>query len=243
MMELTFLGSGNAFASGGRYWSSFLANGRYLFDAPPTLLPHLKRLGAPLTDVEVIFLSHFHGDHFMGLPFLFLEYIYLTERRDDLFLVGPPGVETKIEEFARACYPEVTREAGYRRRYVEARPGSDQFVNEVSFRAFPMNHVRGRLECFGYRVPIGGKTVAYTGDTMFCEEIFELAEGADVLVLDCTYSEGGGPEHMGIDDLQVIRKRVAAETAIVLTHLNGEPDTAGLDNVIAAHDFGTYRFD
>jgi ribonuclease Z len=59
-------------------------------------------------------------------------------------------------------------------------------VNEVSFRAFPMNHVRGKLECFGYRVPVGGKTVAYTGDTMFCEEIFELAAGADVLVLDCT---------------------------------------------------------
>jgi len=242
MLEMTFLGSGNAFASGGRYWSSFLANGRYLFDAPPTLLPHLKRIGAPLTDIEVIFLTHFHGDHFMGLPFLFLEYIYLTERRDDLFIVGPPGVEGKIEEFARQCYPEVTRESGYGRRYVEARPGSDQFVNEVSFRAFPMNHVRGKLECFGYRVPVGGKTVAYTGDTMFCEEIFELADGADVLVLDCTYSEGGGPEHMGIDDLRVIRERVAAETTIVLTHLNGEPDVAGLDNVIAARDFGSYRF-
>ena len=46
---MLFLGSGNAFASGGRYWSSFLANGRYLFDAPPTLLPHLKRIGTPLT--------------------------------------------------------------------------------------------------------------------------------------------------------------------------------------------------
>ena len=105
-----------------------------------------------------------------------------------------------------------------------------------------MNHVRGKLECFGYRVPVGGKTIAYTGDTMFCEEIFELAEGADVLVLDCTYSEGGGPEHMGIDDLRVIRKRVAAETTIILTHLNGEPDVAGLDNVITARDFGSYRF-
>src|SRR3990170_3900454 len=90
-LELTFLGSGNAFAAGGRYWSSFLANARYLFDAPPTLLPHLKRLGMPLTGIEVIFISHFHGDHFMGLPFLFLEYVYLTERRDDLFIVGLPG--------------------------------------------------------------------------------------------------------------------------------------------------------
>src|SRR3990172_248772 len=47
MLEMTFLGSGNAFVSGGRYWSSFLANGRYLFDAPPTLLPHLKPIRTP----------------------------------------------------------------------------------------------------------------------------------------------------------------------------------------------------
>jgi len=243
MLELTFLGSANAFAADGRYWSSFLANGRYLFDAPPTLLPHLKRLGMPPTDIEVIFLSHFHGDHFMGMPFLFLEYIYMTERRDDLFIVGPPGVERKIEEFAQQCYPEVTREAGYRRRYIEAQPGADQYVNEISFRAFPMNHVPEKLEPFGYRVHLGDRTVAYTGDTMLCDEIFELAEGADALVLDCTYSEGSGPEHMGIDDVRVIRKRVAAETTIILTHLNGEPDIAGLENVIVAGDFDSYRFD
>src|SRR3990170_741058 len=177
LMELTFLGSGNAFAQGGRYWSSFLADNRYLFDAPPTLLPHLKRLEIPLTGIEVVFISHFHGDHFMGLPFLFLEYVYLTQRRDDLFIVGPPGVEQKIEEFAAQCYQEVTRDAGYRRRYVDAQPGADQFVNEIGFQAFPMNHVLGKLECFGYRVHTAGKTVAYTGDTMLCDEIFQLADG------------------------------------------------------------------
>ena len=48
---------------------------------------------------------------------------------------------------------------------------------------------------------------------------------------------------MGIDDVRVIRKRVAAETTIILTHLNGEPDVAGLENVIVAADFGSYRFD
>jgi len=196
-----------------------------------------------LTDIEVVFISHFHGDHFMGLPFLFLEYVYLTERRDDLFIVGPPGVEEKIEEFARQCYQEVTRDVGYRRRYLEVRPGADQYVNEISFQGFPMNHVPGKLECFGYRVHVGEKTVAYTGDTMLCDEIFELAEGADALVLDCTYTQGGGPEHMGMDDLPVIRKRVAAETTIVLTHLNGEPDIAGLENVIVARDLSTYHFD
>jgi ribonuclease BN (tRNA processing enzyme) len=243
MVELTFLGTGNAFAAGGRNWSSFLINGRYLFDASPTLLPALKRLNLAPKDIEVIFLSHFHGDHFAGMPFLILEYVYISERTDDLYIVGPPGVEAKIERISDECYPGITGKAGYRRRYTEAQPGASQFVNEISFRAYPMNHVTDSLQAFGYRVNIGDQAVAYTGDTMFCDEIFDLAEGARVLVLDCTYSEGAGPEHMGLDDLQTIRDRVPRETAIVLTHLDGEPDVADLENVITARDFGTYRFD
>src|SRR3990172_10035119 len=236
-MEVTFLGSSNAFAAEGRYWSSFLVDKKYLFDAPPTALPHLKQLGVSLPDLEVIFLTHHHGDHFMGVPFLLLEYMYMTPRTKDLYIVGPPGVEQWMEDFAERCYPNVTREAGYRRIYVEATPETEQQAAGVSFRCVPMDHVKDSMHAFGYRASINGKTIAYTGDTMFCDEIFELAEGADVLVVDCTYSEGGGPEHMGMDDLRVIRKRVAAETTIILTHLNGEPEVAGVDSLIAARDF------
>jgi ribonuclease BN (tRNA processing enzyme) len=242
-MELTFLGSGNAFTSGGRYWSSFLVDRKYQFDAPPTLLPHLKQLGIPPTDLEVIFLTHFHGDHFMGLPFLLLEYVYLTPRTQDLHIVGPPGVQAWIEDFAVRCYPEITRGAGYRRVYVEAQPGRDQQAGSITFRAFPMNHVKGSMDAFGYRVKINGKTIAYTGDTMFCDEIVELARGCQVLVADCTYAEGSGPEHMGLDDVKIVRERISPETTIILTHLNGEPKTNGLHNILTAGDLVTFRFD
>src|SRR3989304_1978366 len=94
-LELLFLGSGNAFAPQ-RYWSSFLLNGRYLFDAPPTALPHLKRAGRAADDIDVIFISHFHADHFFGLPFLLLEYAEQTLRTKPLTIVGPPGIEQRL---------------------------------------------------------------------------------------------------------------------------------------------------
>ncbi len=241
-MELTFLGSSNAFASEGRYWSSFLVDGKYLFDAPPTLLPHLKQLRRSPADLDVIFLTHHHGDHFMGMPFLLLEYTYMTPRDRDLYIVGPPGVEEWMEDFADRCYPNITRDAGYKRRYIDARPGSDQEAGAITFRAVPMNHVKESMQAMGYRARINGKTVAYTGDTMFCDEIYELARGADVLVVDCTYSEGCGPEHMGLDDVKLIRQKVAPETAIVLTHMNSQPVTNGLNNVLTASDLATFRF-
>jgi len=241
-MEITFLGSSNAFAAEGRYFSSFLVDGKYLFDAPPTLLPQIKQLHVPLTDIEVVFLTHHHGDHFMGMPFLFLEYMYMTERTNDLFIVGPPGVRDWIEDFSDRCYPNITRDAGYKRIYVDAAPGKEQTAGPVTFWSVPMCHVTEHMDAFGYRARINGKTVAYTGDTMFCEEVISLAEGTDVLVLDCTYTEGCGPEHMGIDDVKVIRKRIAPDTKIVLTHLNGRPQLNGLKNTLAAADLKTFHF-
>src|SRR5690349_10150339 len=103
-LDLLFVGSGNALAPAS-CWSGFLLNGRYLFDAPPSALYGLKRGGASLDTLDVVLLSHFHGDHFFGLPFLLLEYAYpgaagtrITRRRTrDLTIVGPPGVEEKVE--------------------------------------------------------------------------------------------------------------------------------------------------
>ena len=241
-MELTFLGSSNAFAAEGRYWSSFLVDKKYIFDAPPTLLPHLKQLQIPLTEIEVLFLTHHHGDHFMGVPFLFLEYMYMTQREKDFYIVGPPGVRDWIEDFADRCYPNITKDAGYRRIYVDAVPNKQQNAGSVSFWSVPMNHVKESMEAFGYRATINGKTVAYTGDTMFCDEVIELAQESDVLVLDCTYPDGCGPEHMGLDDVRIIRQRIAANTTIVLTHLGGQPELDGLANVVTAADLKTFSF-
>lgn len=242
-MELTFLGSGNAFAAGGRYWSSFIVDRRFQFDAPPTLLAHLKKLDVALPDLDVVFLSHHHADHFVGLPFLLLEYVYITKRDRPLYIVGPPGVEEWMEDFACRCYPEITRkDSGYQRRYVDAEPGKDLQAAGIKFRAFPMNHVTKSMRAMGYRAQINGKTVAYTGDTMYTEEIYNLAEDVDVLVVDCTYTEGSGPEHMGLEDVRTIRQRLPEKTAIVLTHLNGCPQTDGMPNVLTAEDFKTFKF-
>lgn len=242
-MEVSFLGSSNAFAADGRYWSSFIVNGKYQFDAPPTMLPQLKRLGIDLANIEVIFISHYHGDHFVGLPFLLLEYVYMTPRTKDLHIVGPPGCEEWLEDFSGRVYPNITKAAGYKRIYIDANPGEEQHVAGLTFTAFAMNHVKkDGLQAMGYRVRIGDQTVAYTGDTMFCEEAISLGDGADVYVVDCTYSEGGGPEHMGLDDIRVIRERISPATQMVLTHLNGKPHLNGLPNTALAEDLKTFRF-
>ena len=240
-MEISFLGSSNAFAAEGRYWSSFLVDDKYLFDCPPSVLPQLKQLGKRLEDIEVIFITHGHGDHFVGFPFLLLEYKYGVKREKDLTIVGPPGCEAWLEDFSDRVYPNITKDSAYRRIYVDAAMDGPQAAGPLSFESYPMNHVKhDNMQACGYRVKIGDKVLSYTGDTMFCEEAVALGEGADVYVVDCTYAEGmSGPEHMGLDDVKVIRRRIAPETTLVLTHLGSQPHLNGMANTLVAEDLKT----
>lgn len=242
MLELSFLGSGSAFSRDGRYWSSFVLNRRYLFDAGPTTLPHLRQLGIATNEIEVVFVSHFHGDHFAGLPFLLLDYRYVTPRERDLTIIGPPGCEKFLESFTAMCYAGLANRDSdaYRRCYIEADPGSTRQAGDITFEAVEVPH-GAPLRSFGYRATVEGGTVAYTGDSEYSEAVLELGRGAEVLVVDCTHAEPG-PDHMGFADAQEMRRQLPPETVMILTHRDHDPDVTGLQNVVLAHDLQTYRF-
>jgi ribonuclease BN (tRNA processing enzyme) len=246
-LDLLFVGSSDAFADTG-CWSGFLLNSRYLFDAPPSALYGLKHAGADLDALDVILISHFHGDHFFGLPFLLLEYAYATgepgrtaRRSRDLTIVGPPGVEEKVEALTALGYPNLRKqELGFKRRYVEMEPGRAIEVAGLRIEAERMNHAVGVLPlCLGYRAEIAGRRLAYTGDTAWTDTLLELGHGADVFVTDCTYPNGfNRPEHLSLDEVAVLRAKLDDSMSIILTHLGHELRPDGLPRTYRAADFG-----
>ncbi len=242
-LDLAFMGSGNAFAPE-RCWSGFVLNQRYLFDAPPTALYSLKRLRVPLAGIDTVFLSHFHADHFFGLPFLLLEYAYLSRRSTDLTLIGPPGFERRLTQLAELGYPSLMqKDHGYRLRYVEIADGDRGDVNGVRYEAIEVEHGGAELQCYGYRVTTGGRTLAYTGDTMLCDQLVRLGSDADVLVSDCTYASGrNNPEHMSFDEVVELQQRLGGSTELLLTHLGSEIDTKAAPRITVAADQTRYRF-
>jgi len=240
-LDLLFLGSGNAFASG-RYWSSFLLNGRYLFDASPAVLPQLKRSGVAPADIEGVFISHFHADHFFGIPFLLLEYAELSRRSSDLTIVGPPGIQERVRVLTKLGFPYLLeREQSYQQRFVEISDGVEGEVSGLRFLARSVTHVE-ELECFGYRVEVGGRVLAYSGDTVFCESLLELADGADVFVVECSrWDEQSGP-HLGPRDIRELRRRLGPKPAFVLTHVDNGAAELDIENVLVADDLARYSF-
>ncbi len=242
-LELTFLGTGNAFAPT-RYWSSFLANDRYLFDAPPTLMPHLKKLGKDACDIEVIFISHFHGDHFFGLPFLMLEYAELTRRTKDLTIIGPPGVAKRLKSTTDLAFSNVfrKRDRGYQLDFIEVRDGKEGAVAGCSFLAREVVHVDD-LECFAYRVQTPDGIIAYSGDTIMCPPLVPIATGTDAFVVECScWGDQCGP-HLTPKDILVLRQQVSASTKFILTHIGaGEAPQSITDaGILIADDLETIR--
>jgi ribonuclease BN (tRNA processing enzyme) len=233
-----FLGTGNAFAAEGSAFNSFLVNGRYLFDSGPTALQQIRRAKTNPDDIDVILVSHFHGDHFFGLPFLFLEF-WRRDRRKELVIAGPPGIEERSETLFETGFPGMpVRPNAYRRRYIEVHDGLECEAAGLEFTAAEVEHVEA-LRCFAYRGHVNGRTLMYSGDSKLCKGLMRLAPGAEILVMDC--SNGGDPVHMSQQDVAMVRQKAPENATTIVTHLDGFPPALELDGVLVAHDLARFR--
>ncbi|HUC05188.1 MAG TPA: ribonuclease Z [Acidimicrobiales bacterium] len=238
MTELTFLGTGN-FLAEGRYWNSFVMDGTVLVEPAPTVLPHLRRCAIPVADISVVVISHFHPDHTYGWPFFLLA---ATEQADGrpLTIVGPPDTEEFLAGMAALSgISNVLRHARARLdlRIVDV-TGEWQQAGTVRFRAVRVDHAP-HLDCFGYLFERGERLIGYTGDLRPCPGLDELAEQADVLVVECNskHPEAGSPPvHMHEAAIGALAAR-HPDTTLVLTHMGGDVDGADLDGVILPGDF------
>jgi len=238
-LELTFLGSGNAFGAGGRAFGSFVVNGRYLFDCGPTLLQQLRKVNLTTHDIDVILISHFHADHFFGLPFFFLD-AWRNSREHELTVVGPRDIKEKLFSLLHVGYPMIPGKVRFPVNFVEVEDGSEGEASGLRFRAASVVHVP-ELECFAYYAETGGRSVAFSGDSTFCEGIGRAVAGAEVVVLEC--SCGVEPVHMNPDDVARVRAEMMDPgAALIVTHLDGHDGPGDFDGMIVAADATRYCF-
>ena len=237
-LQLTFLGSGNAFGAEGRAFSSFILNDHYLFDCGPTLLQQMRKGRIESKDIDVILISHFHADHFFGLPFFFLD-AWRQEREKDLVIAGPPGIEERTMTLLNLGYSMIPGRIQFPVRYVEVYDGLEAEAAGLQFTASTVKHVP-ELECFAYRVQVSGRSVVYSGDSTLCDGLLRLVPGADVVVLEC--SCGHEPVHLAPSDVDEIRRHVTPGAAVIVTHLDGHDGPGDFEDLIIATDLGRYCF-
>ncbi|WP_455392973.1 MBL fold metallo-hydrolase [[Eubacterium] cellulosolvens] len=242
-LELVFLGTGNAFSMSGRYWGSILVNEHILLDASPVVVPHMKKLGRELSKLQKIFLTHFHADHFLGLPFILLDYAYLTTMEHPLTIIGPTGVEDLITHITEIGFSGVTDKLKGKLEinYVEVTKPGQYSVSGLDFTAYPMAH--GVVEAYGYKLVIGDKILGYTGDTGPCDGLIELAQDLDILIIEMSNPHDDVPGHMSLAKLEQCQEYLGPTTKIILNHV-GEitGELPSNNNLILPHDLEVLKF-
>ncbi len=237
-LDLTFLGSGNAFGAQGRAFSSFLLNQRFLFDCGPTVLQQMRKASLSSNDIDVVFISHFHADHFFGLPFLFLD-AWRNQRTAEMTIVGPPGIEERTRRMLDVGYERLLGRIDFPLLFIDVKDGFESDAGELKFSAAMVSHVE-ELECFAFKVELDGRSLVYSGDTTLCDGLVGLVSETDVVVLEC--SCGDEPVHLSPAAVDEVRRHAAADTPFIVTHLDGFDHPDGFRGLIVASDLAHYRF-
>ncbi|HTS16035.1 MAG TPA: MBL fold metallo-hydrolase [Verrucomicrobiae bacterium] len=223
-MRVITLGTADAFGAAGRLHSAVVVRSgdvTGLVDCGPSILPALYRGKVGADDIDFMLITHLHGDHIGGVPMLLLDYQYRSRRTRPLVVIGTALCRSRLEALTALMYAEITKK---RRRfavdYRTIRPGGTMSVCGMRIRAYRMQHIE-REQCLGYRIERGGKSVAITGDTTWCESVAEMSRGADLLVTECTDYDRRTPVHMSYTRLREHRDEIGAKR-VVLTHVGDD---------------------
>jgi ribonuclease BN (tRNA processing enzyme) len=222
-MKIQFLGCGDAFGSGGRLNTCFLvdtADNRFLIDCGATSLVAMNRCGVDPNSIDMILLTHLHGDHFGGVPFVLVHAHSASKRDRPLLIVGPRTTEQRVMESLAVLYPGAQNNPWrFDLRFEEYEVEQEWRSNSISVTAFQAAHKAGEGPACALRVTADGKTVTYSGDGGWSEGLAKAASGADLFIAEVNFYDKPVNFHMSLVTLMQHLDDIAAKR-VILTHMD-----------------------
>ncbi len=239
-MRLQFLGSGDAFGSGGRFNTCFhlerTHHGNLLVDCGASSMVAIRKWEVEPNAISTVLVSHLHGDHFAGLPFFLLDAQLVSRRTAPLLLAGPPGFRDRLMTIMEAMFAgstQVQRKFELEIRELELHERVE--MNGLAVTPYLMKHYSG-APSYALRIETEGKVLTYSGDTEWVEELIPAARDADLFICEAYFFDKVMKYHIDYTTLVNHLPRIGARRTIV-THMSAE--LLGRESEIrleAAHD-------
>jgi len=221
-IQVRFLGSGDAFGSGGRLQTCILVkatNSTFLVDCGASSLIAMRRFGITPNEIDMILLTHLHGDHFGGIPFFVLDAQLISKRPRPLVIVGPSGTKKRVVEAMEIFFPgssKVPQKFSVEIQELEfERP---QILNEVTVTPYPVQHPSGDPS-LALRIECEGKIIVYSGDTEWTDTLIPAAKGADLLIAEAYFFAKKVRYHLDFQTLLAHLDELQPKRVIV-THMS-----------------------
>ncbi len=198
-MEILFLGVGEACDE------NFPNTSILIYDKNCALLdcgfsvPHnfFKFIKDP-DQLDLIWISHFHGDHYFGVPLMILRF-WETGRTKPLYIAGQKGIKEKVETAMELAYPSFLKKLKYELIFIELSPLEPTSILGFRLRGTFSNHSQKNMVL---RID-GTKSVYYSGDGKPTYECIQLAKGTDLIIHECFMIdqevEGHGNVKLSVD--------------------------------------------
>lgn len=225
-VSLTVLGSADAFNSGGRGHACYLledAHGAACIDFGPTAVASLKRFGRDPNDLDGVYLTHLHGDHFGGLQTLLVDAYYRGFRTRPLTIAGPTGTRARVTDLFTLAYRSIAKTPPrFPLVIVEYAPGDQSKILGRTVSVLQADHQNppDEVACL-LRIENGERILAFSGDTGWTDELVRVSAGADLFVCECSFHTTQVPQHLSWQELEPKLALLSAKR-VLLTHLSDE---------------------
>jgi ribonuclease BN (tRNA processing enzyme) len=202
----------------------------------------MKRFGVDPAMIDYIFLSHLHGDHFGGIPFLIRETQIVSQRKNSLTIAGPQGLEKRIREAMETFFPgSASTTPEFPLQFVELSDRNKNRLGPAAVSYYGAVHTHGTA-AHSLRIEFDGKVISYSGDTEWNDNLVRVAEGADIFICESFFYEKRIKNHLSYLELKEHLNQLTCGR-VIITHMSDDMlGHLGTIDVEAAADGKTVSF-
>ena len=216
-MEIRLVGTGSIGAV--QSSASTLVNKKILIDVPNGIVKRLKQFGENVLNIDIVLITHLHGDHYFDLPFFMLEK-YFYKVTDKTIIYAPIGTLKKVKKLFELAFPGEYKKImnNIDIEFIEFKElKNEKLDNDIYVDSVLVDHGKCK-PAYGYLLKENSRNVGFSGDSKMCEAIDYIVQNSIVSVLDMSFAENINHAHMGLHEIERICDKYKEKT-IITTHM------------------------